>query len=703
MRMGGTRTRFVAVGLVALLSCSTGSPPSSSGTVPGAPTGMTATPGDRRAIGNWTAPSATGSSPIQTYTVSASAGTPVTITVPGTTPTATITGLTNGTSYAFTVVATNAAGSGPASAPSPPIVPFGLPAAPTNVAATAGNAQATVSWTPADSNGSRITGYTVTSSPGGFTVTTLAGTTTSATVTGLTNGTSYTFTVLATNAAGNGSPSQPSAAVVPSATPPPPMGPLRVSSTNSRFFIDPAGNPVWLTGSHTWDSFQDLSQQQAWPFPNLVDFTAYVQFLKSHNHNLTILWRKDLPTYFNWGAGGTWYIRQWPWKRTGPGNASDGLPRFDLSQFDDNDTVGHDSYFERLRARALQLQQNGIYAIVQLFDGLQLHDNRNGGTADGYPFGDNGSGSYNNVQSIGDDHAWGSINASIANTSTNIMPYQDAYVKKVVDTLHDLQNVIYEVSEEAPYDSGDPTKKGPDGRTWTEHMINLVRTYETAQGYTPHPVGYGAYQGPIDQNLLSSSADWVAPAARVFSGSNQGKVIINDSDHTYFGSMWTDSPSARRNYVWENFCNAAPVIFMDPYMIYWTSNSRNLCTNPVQGVCSTDVSNTGGYPEDARVQMGYTRTWAAKLNLLAMTPQSSLSSTGYCLAYVSGTSGEYLVYAPSGGSFTVNLAGSPLTLNVEWFDPATNTTIAGTAVTGGTTQQFTTPVSIAGDAVLHLK
>src|SRR5437879_6997705 len=104
------------------------------------------------------------------------------------------------------------------------------------------------------------------------------------------------------------------------------------------------------------------------------------------------------------------------------------------------------------------------------------------------------------------------------------MPYQDAYVKKVVDTLHDLQNVLYEISEEAPYDSGDTTKKGPDGRTWTEHMINLVRTYETAQGYTPHPVGYSAYQRAVDLNLLSSTADWVNPAGRVARHRNSGQT-----------------------------------------------------------------------------------------------------------------------------------------------------------------------------------
>ena len=92
-----------------------------------------------------------------------------------------------------------------------------VPAAPTSVTATVGNAQSIVSFTaPTDTGGLSITGYTVTSSTGGITAT---GSSSPITITGLTNGTAYTFTVTATNAIGTGTSSVPSNSVTPNAGP----------------------------------------------------------------------------------------------------------------------------------------------------------------------------------------------------------------------------------------------------------------------------------------------------------------------------------------------------------------------------------------------------------------------------------------------------------------------------------------------------
>ncbi len=79
--------------------------------------------------------------------------------------------------------------------------------------AVKGNGAATVSWVAPAANGSRITAYTVTSTPGSKTCTTTGAL--SCAVTGLQNGTQYTFSVRATNAMGPGPSSTPSPGVTP--------------------------------------------------------------------------------------------------------------------------------------------------------------------------------------------------------------------------------------------------------------------------------------------------------------------------------------------------------------------------------------------------------------------------------------------------------------------------------------------------------
>jgi hypothetical protein len=97
------------------------------------------------------------------------------------------------------------------------------PAAPAGVMATPGNGSATVSWNAPTNGGSPITSYTVTPYVGSTAQmpTTVAGNTTSTPVSGLANGTTYTFTVTATNSVGTGPPSAASNPVTPSAVTPP--------------------------------------------------------------------------------------------------------------------------------------------------------------------------------------------------------------------------------------------------------------------------------------------------------------------------------------------------------------------------------------------------------------------------------------------------------------------------------------------------
>ncbi|WP_168121730.1 S-layer homology domain-containing protein [Paenibacillus sp. HB172176] len=148
--------------------------------------------------------------------------------------------LTNGQTYYFAVRAMNGSGlsefSSEASA-----MPGTTASAPMNIVASAGNKSATISFTaPATDGGRSITGYVVTVQPSGRTVT---GTGSPILITGLSNGQSYTFTVYAQNAAGNGEVSDASQAVRPSS----PFSGVTIPSqpsTNSAFEGKVNGKPM---------------------------------------------------------------------------------------------------------------------------------------------------------------------------------------------------------------------------------------------------------------------------------------------------------------------------------------------------------------------------------------------------------------------------------------------------------------------------
>lgn len=186
-------------------------------TAPGAPTAVRATVGNARATVRWTAPADTGGAPLTRYVVTPHAGKKsLAARTVGTATSVVVTGLTNGTAYTFTVAAGNKAGTGKASSPSASVTPRTVPGRPSAVRGTAGDKRVTLTWKAPATGGSPITGYVVTPYVGTKAqAARTVGKATSATVTGLKDGTAYTFTVTARNAAGKGAASAHSAKVTP--------------------------------------------------------------------------------------------------------------------------------------------------------------------------------------------------------------------------------------------------------------------------------------------------------------------------------------------------------------------------------------------------------------------------------------------------------------------------------------------------------
>ncbi len=301
----------------------------------------------------------------------------------------------------------------------------------------------------------------------------------------------------------------------------------------------------------------------------------------------------------------------------------------------------------------------------------------------------------NNINGIDDGYTSGktgigSITMSAPNATTG---FQDAYVEKVIDTLNDLPNVLWVVSEESSDNSV----------WWNDHHISHIRAYESKKPHQ-HPIGYGTISGTPDTTMYNSNADFVKPHARISpvkscgSGKPPCKVNINDSDHSYW-EMWNQTAQQNRNYAWENFMNGNQVLFMDPYLVYYPRQNRNLCVSPTKAICKAPDPRWDNF----RDNLGYILRYSRKLNLADVTPHDSVCSTKYCLAQIPSAGAEYLVYAPSGGSFTIDLSAMPGSrrLASEWFNPSTGATIAGKPIpAGSSSQSFTPPFS--GDAVLYL-
>ena len=221
---------------------------------PGTPAAPAATAGVTSATVTWTAPASNNfaiTGYIVTPYLNGTAQTPVSY--DASTTTRTLTGLTAGASYTFTVAAINSVGTGAASPQSNAVVPYTLPGAPVIGTATAGDSAATVTWTaPSSNGGSAITGYTVTPYIAGVAQApqTFSSTATTETVTGLTPGTTYTFKVAAVNAAGTGPASAATTAVTVNTGPSltfaaPPAGEVSVPYSDQ---LTAAGG----TGSLTW-------------------------------------------------------------------------------------------------------------------------------------------------------------------------------------------------------------------------------------------------------------------------------------------------------------------------------------------------------------------------------------------------------------------------------------------------------------------
>ncbi len=433
-------------------------------------------------------------------------------------------------------------------------------------------------------------------------------------------------------------------------------GPLRPHPTNGRYFTNDTGQAILLSGSHTWNSLVDMAPDGS---QATFDFDAYLDWMAGYPHNFMRLWAWEL---LSWNTSGnrekkpkSHRVQPQPWQRTGPDKALDGKPKFDLTKF-------NEEYFKRLRTRVEAAEEHGIYTAVMLFEGWGLQFSPDAWR--NHPMHPE-----NNVNGINGDLDGDGKGLEVhSGRNEKITELQRAYVRKVVDTVNDLDNVLYEISNE----------NHPPSTQWQYAMIRFIKQYEKTKP-NQHPVGMTfQYKGGSNQTLMNSPADWISP-------NNEGgfrdnpppgdgtKVIVTDTDH-----LWGIGGNSA--WVWKSFLRGLNPIFMDPYD---------------GAVLSHGFGKEKSEP--IRKALGHVLDWSRRVDLAAMTPKARLASSKYCLA---NPGVEYLVLLPKGNrKVTMSLPAGRY--KPTWFDPDSGAELGREPFSHSADKQVLES-PFEGDALLHL-
>lgn len=439
---------------------------------------------------------------------------------------------------------------------------------------------------------------------------------------------------------------------------------LRVHPTNGRYFVDGTGKVVFLSGSHTWSDLFDHGSGSTVPF----DYSGLLDMLVANHHNFLRLWTWEQVRWHQETSDQNYRFGPYqPFRRTGPGTALDGDPKFDLSQFDAR-------FFDRLRERVVEARSRGIYVGVMLFQGWSVAKEK-GPWALANPWRGHPFHRSNNINGVDGDPNQDDSGLEVQQQgSAAVLAYQQAYVRRVLETLNDLDNVIYEISSHT--DGG--------GTLWQDEMIRYAKDVERTLPLQ-HPVGMTAqWIGGTNQQLYDSDADWIMPwqDADTPDMADGRKVIIGDP--SVMCGFCGD-----RKWIWKAFTRGQNTTMIDVYDGY---GAKMVPYSP--------APSSSRWP-DVRRTLGYVRSYATRANLASLRPRPDLSDTGYALANIAIGETELIVYQPDDGSFTVDLTAVAENLRIEWFEPESGVARDGGQVAGGAVRTMVPP--FGGDAVVYLR
>lgn len=457
-----------------------------------------------------------------------------------------------------------------------------------------------------------------------------------------------------------------------------------------------SSNPVWFKykGSAFYLSgTQNLRPQTDYAFGDvgkyvpsilLADGTLdqYIAAMKQRNWTAYRLW-----VYHSLGKPNTIppVAYPLPWLRSTTPGAIDGGSKFDLSKFDGE-------YFDRVEQFVQKCYQNDIVVIIMLWDVYAF-------SADVF---DPSSSYLNGTPWVGQNNINGvdisDPNDSIGWTkmfgypSQTILDLQNAYVEHTIDVLNSYPNIIWELSNEL----------ASDGSPWHTNLRDHIRAYELTKPLQ-HIIlgsegGRGADFAWITRTPDETMAmgDCFAPGygwRNTYVGGNMRndpplvtdyatKPAIADGDHFEAGEYPPVNTTP-----WDVACRGYHYVMYEPWGLYYEAEGgvtwQTYYNDAAHDLARKNMAAVAGYL-NGRFS-----------NLANAYPSETLCSTTFCLAEAGQ---DYLIYAPTSGSFTVNGLVNGATYEYEWFNISTGqlTSSGNQFVAAGTSRSLTPPYAPAG-------
>jgi hypothetical protein len=385
---------------------------------------------------------------------------------------------------------------------------------------------------------------------------------------------------------------------------------LGISRAHSGYFRDRDGAPVVLIGDYTWGTFSDVD----------YDFKAMFDTLKTNGLNFARVWVwwgcEEFPEPIN-------RLHVEPYLRTGPGNANDGKPKYDLTRF-------NPAFFERLRDVCRAAQERGIFLQLTLFDAWMIkhphlwrlhayHRDNNVNSVDGDP--------RNTGRGTDGEQGFCSLG------NPKVLEAQKAFIRKVVDAVNEFDNVFFEIANENYYNAN-----------WERHLCEFIHEYEKGKPkqhlVMPLDLPNHDYGGiktwdlqRLHQNLLKARA--------------LKQPLIFDTD-----GIGNPDDATVRKAAWTAFVSGGHVNYLDDSLQIGTEHKGDF---------------KGSRRAALRQQLGYLARFTRQVRFWEMQPEDWLVKSGSAFAFASVN--EFVAYLPNGGNVTLDLTNMKGKLTARWFNP----------------------------------